>query len=173
MANPTVDDIVGKVSLAAEQWFDRWRNALERSRQGLYTFHEFAEDVANTWVDGMFVSVYPVSQLGGMTVTKTAPFPIVRFTPLTRADKTRLVEVPELPNVMSMKAEDLKDASKANVISNGLITVAKNSASQNETYVKVSIKISAATSQPSGLYTGNIVDTGTSTAIARIEVELP
>lgn len=170
MPNPTVDNLTAELSNALERWFDRCQKAIETVRNGNYPFDQFARDVTETWVDGTYVSLLPVSLLGGVTVTLNQPFPVVRFNLFTKADTSRMVLVPILPSVTMIAAENLQDASKVNSIpAAGSITLTKASA----TYVKVALANLGPLTIPAGFYKGNIIGQPMNTPIARIEVVFP
>jgi len=172
MANPTVDQLFGEFSNALERWFDRWHNAIDSSRNGSYPFQQFTSDVAETWVDGIFVSFLPASLLGGVTVTRDQVFPVLRFALLNRNNVTRLVAVPNLTSVTSMASEHLFDASGANKIPTANVVVAKVGTTG---FVSVTLQnLASITPQPpAGLYAGNIIGQPINAPIARIVVDLP
>jgi hypothetical protein len=170
MANPTVDKITSELSSAFERWFDRCRKAIASARDGHYPFEQFAADVTDTWVDGTYVSLLPVSLLGGVSLERQQRLPVLRFKLLNKNDVVRYVLVPGLSSVTSMAAEHLVEPSGTQQIPNGSITLSKVASTD---YLQVALAGLSALTIRAGLYSGRIIGQPMNAPIARIEVDFP
>ncbi|MFN8640248.1 MAG: hypothetical protein U0802_00765 [Candidatus Binatia bacterium] len=162
-----VEKLFTQYSNALEQWFDRCQRAIGEARNGNYAFEQFAKDVTDTWVSSTYVSLYPLTLLGGVSVTPRPEFPVLRFRLCSRGDTSNQLQVPSLPAAVAM--EDLSDASGVNKIPHGNVTLTVLS----PTYVGVALAGLDKLAIPGGLYRGNIVDNTMKTKVARVEVVLP
>jgi hypothetical protein len=165
MANPNVDKLTAEVSKVLERWFDRCQDAVAAARNGCYSYQQFARDMTETWVDGSYIAVFPVTLFNGITVTLNQPFPCLCIKLCTRSDTSRVLSVSNLPTG-PISSEDLTD-SFGNKIPAANVTLTKGVGS-----VTVALKVSAL-AIPGGVYKGRILDSTTGSALAQIVVELP
>ena len=172
MPNPNVDALVAAVSNALERWFDRTKNAINAARTGGYAFEQFANDTTETWMDGTYVTLLPLTLFAPFNVSAKPPFPIVRFKMITRNDAVRSVPAPNLAGAGNLVSENLTDGSGANAIPSANVAPTKT---QNNTLLTVNItnlgQLNPA--PPAGFYSGRVIDQGSNRPIARIEVDLP
>ncbi len=178
MPNPVVDGITGEAANALERWFDRWTNALDVARHGYYSFEQFARDAAETWVDGTWVSLLPLSQLGAngapipFTITQNAVWPTVRFMLFSKNDQARMLSVPALPaGTTGGTSSNLRDKFN-NTIPNGNVTITVIMASST---LKVALTNLSTLNPmpPAGIYTGNITVQPSGQMVASIQVIFP
>jgi len=174
MPNPIVDGLQAEASSALERWFDRWKLAIESARNGNYAFEQFAADVTESWIDGVYVNLLPLSSAFNiLSITRTQLFPVVRFPLLNKNDTTRVVTVPTIGSFASIASEHLMDAFNTNKIPNTNVTLTLPTG--GSTLVTVALKNLTTISPmpPAGFYSGRIIGTPGNVPLARIEVLFP
>ncbi len=77
--------IVTDLSKVLERCFDRWEEAFDSVRQQDYTPAEFAQDLAEGWMDAAYFSMLPGARLAGLNLSLTTYLPTLRLIVL---DKT-------------------------------------------------------------------------------------